>query len=145
VLDTGDRFLRGRPCGRGRWNTGSRYGYPEEVSSTLRSRLEASGLLSCVVHYARGILPVMKDRSASRPLVTEEAVVHSFGIIEKLRQVAVRDYEAARSALQAEKEKNAILERRVGRAELRADVMTDALLETKAEGGEWSVKKRRRE
>jgi hypothetical protein len=109
----------------------SYYDLPLEVSKSLRSRLDVMGLTDIILHFSRHLLPPERASSGHPPIITEDALAFAFDAVDQRRGSLQGERDSLSAALEREKERNELLERRLRGSEMRVDVLTEALLESR--------------
>jgi hypothetical protein len=107
------------------------YDLPLEVSMSLRSRLDVMGLTDIILHFARHLLPPERASSGQQPIIIEDALAFAFDDVDQFRGSLQGGRDILSAALERDKERNELLERRLRGSEMRVDVLTDALLESR--------------
>jgi hypothetical protein len=98
---------------------------------SLRSRLDVMGLTDIILHFARHLLPPERASSGQQPIITEDALAFAFDDVDQFRGSLQGGRDILSAALERDKERNELLERRLRGSEMRVDVLTDALLESR--------------
>jgi hypothetical protein len=109
----------------------SYYDLPLEVSKSLRFRLDVMGLRDIILHFERHRLPPERASSGHPPIITEDDFDFAFNAVDQRRGSLQGEMDSFSTALEREKERNELLKRRLRGSEMRVDVLTDTLLESR--------------
>jgi hypothetical protein len=88
-------------------------------------------LTDIIIHFARHLLPPERASSGHPPIITEDALAFALDAVDQSRASLQGERDSLSAALEREKERNELLERRLRGSEMRVDVLTDVLLESR--------------
>jgi hypothetical protein len=87
------------------------------------------GLIGIILHFARHLLPPELASSGHPPIITEDALSFAFDAVYQRRRSLQGERDSLSAALERDKERSELLERRLRGSEMKVDVLKDTLLE----------------